>query len=322
MLLVELVDDRFRVLQDLPVTVQAEQVGGERLGAGVDDGAIRRRPADDGRQHGHRTLLRGRRVAAEQRTVVVDVGAGAIFRHRRKALVLPHVGAAARRHDRDVQSRRTAGGDRCLEGLLALQPLARRRIGHQPAEAQCTLSGNVFRQFGDGRRVGEAAAPAAGVAFHQHADACAGGLCRVGDRIHDFPAVGDDREVAALRDGAQPGELRGAQRVRRQEKVGDAGIGHHFGFAHGLHRHALGAELDLPQRPCGGAVRLDVRTVGEPGAVATLLPAAEVGVRDPSIDQHRRRFQRFQRTLHREQPRAHGFGQFTHDDISCFIGDR
>jgi hypothetical protein len=59
-------------------------------------------------------------------------------------------------------------------------------------------------------------------------------------------------------------------------------------------------------------VRLDVRPVGEAGAIAALLPVHEIGIGDVRVDEDGGGLQRGERAVERLQPGTQRFGQFCH----------
>src|SRR5204863_5966445 len=72
-------DRRLRVLEQVAVAGDRIEVGGEDLGAGVEDRALGRRLAHHRAAHAHRAVVPRRRARGHHHAVVVDVGAGAVL---------------------------------------------------------------------------------------------------------------------------------------------------------------------------------------------------------------------------------------------------
>src|SRR5690606_17927421 len=85
------------------VSGEADEVAGQGLAARVDYGTVRRRSADNCRQYGDGTVLEATNAALDARSIVVDIGAGAILRGGFQPKYGPHVGRTACRNSFDLQ---------------------------------------------------------------------------------------------------------------------------------------------------------------------------------------------------------------------------
>src|SRR5690606_36731433 len=92
----------------------------------------------------------------------------------------------------------------------------------------------------------DAAAPHAGVAFHKNGERLGASGKSGGETVYRLGAVSGDRDVDAIRQGAEAIKLGWADDVVGQKDLSDARIGHGFGFAQLLDGDAKGSKLDRP----------------------------------------------------------------------------
>ncbi|MCY1250893.1 hypothetical protein D9M72_645850 [compost metagenome] len=95
MFLRELVDADVVAAEHVTIACQSQQIRGQHLTAGIDDRAGFGWDGDDGRNHRQRAFIPVCHTARHQRTVVVDIGAGAIFAGNRRSGGVHHARRAA-----------------------------------------------------------------------------------------------------------------------------------------------------------------------------------------------------------------------------------
>ena len=137
----------------------------------------------------------------------------------------------------------------------------------------------------DGRRKGcglarglNPVAACSGVAFHQYVDRPSGGGSSIFQAFNHRRVVGDHRNPGGFGKGRQPGQLRLSDYVEGHQDVRNSGFSHDLCLTELLHGDPRRAQGQLMQRKRSNLVGLDVRSVRQPQQVASLLPAAKIGL--------------------------------------------
>src|SRR5262247_2950895 len=143
-LLGEIGHHRLRIFHHVPEALLPVLIGGEHLGAAVEDGAPVGGTAHHGGAHAHGAVVPGRRARRDHHDVVEDAGAGAVLGEHGNVLG----GEEGRRPPARDHGHGNAGALEQREG--GREELPRRRLavgkGHEPAELHPGHGGGLPRE--------------------------------------------------------------------------------------------------------------------------------------------------------------------------------
>ena len=268
---------------------------------GVDDDALGRRAAHDGRDHEGGEVGSGGRALRDLAAVVEDVRPRPHLGHPRAA---DGEAKGPGRADRDDGRGEAAaadllgGVDRCQAGLtrqaLALGVVTALRVhvalvGEHAGELE---AGQCRDPLGEvrGARAGQEAEPSQpGIELDQHRDREPSLARDAGDARGDLVRVDRHGDGDAFGEIGEPCELVLSDDRVADEDVLDAGVGHHLGLAELRDLHAGRAGLDLQVRDLGQLVRLRVRSQGDAQLAGHRGGSVDVRAHDVEVEDDLRR---------------------------------